>query len=119
MPPEGPVRIFVLATRFSRSAADRFVRAYARPNRVDRRPLAEIFPGHTQTKKNRKRGGFPESTLQVRHNLIQYVRRRILVALKVLLGLDSLLDIRDPAPARLAEDRRTLSCSRSCRTFVV
>src|SRR5512137_396942 len=28
---------------FRRSAADRFVRACARPNRVDRRPLAEIL----------------------------------------------------------------------------
>jgi hypothetical protein len=37
------VRVFVLATRFSRSAADRFVRACARPNRVDWRPLAAII----------------------------------------------------------------------------
>ena len=82
MPPGGPVRIFVLAPlAFAHSAADRFVRADARPNRVDRRPLAERFPGHTQTMKNRERGGFPRSTPQVRHNLIQNVRRNILVAL--------------------------------------
>jgi hypothetical protein len=36
------VRAFVLAPRFSRSAADRFVRAYARTNRVGWRPLATI-----------------------------------------------------------------------------
>jgi hypothetical protein len=36
------VRVFVLAPRFSRSAADRFGLADARPNRVDRRPLAAI-----------------------------------------------------------------------------
>jgi hypothetical protein len=39
------VRVFVLAMRFSRSAADRFVRAHARPNRVDWRPLGAIPTG--------------------------------------------------------------------------
>ncbi len=76
------------ATRFSRSAADRLALADARANRVGGRPLAERFPGHTQTMKNRNRGGFPRSTLQVRHNLILNVRRQILVALKVLFAFD-------------------------------
>jgi hemerythrin-like metal-binding protein len=44
-PPGGPVRVFVLAPlAFAHSAADRFVRADARPNRVNWRPLGAISP---------------------------------------------------------------------------
>jgi len=53
------VRVLVLAPlAFAHSAADRLALADARANRVDRRPLAEMFLGHTQTNKNRKSGGF-------------------------------------------------------------
>jgi hypothetical protein len=85
------------------------VRLFGSGNVVDRRPLAERFPGHMQTIGKSKRGGFSESTLQVRHNLVLYVRRYISVEFMVLIALERLLDIRDSESTRLAEDRRTLS----------
>ncbi len=83
------MRAFVLAPlAFAHSAADRLALADARANRVGGRPLAESFLDHMQIIENRNSGGFPESTLQVRHNLIRDVRRLILVEFKVFFVLD-------------------------------